>query len=417
MAPPTNPSAGGSDPSPPPRLVDRADQLATVVEQCRQAGRIALDIEGNGLHAYEPRLCVLQLAWRAGDQVAAAVVDPLVLPVAPLAVLIGSAGPVKVLHDLTFDARMLSAAGIELGNVRDTSVAARFLGAPATGLAALVSARLGIALDKQLQDHDWAQRPFTAGQLAYLAGDVRHLLDLDDALSRAAEERGIAPEIAVECGYKLAGALAPPQDQRPSYVRVKGYGELARAEQAVLRRLVQHRDTLARAADVPPFRIAPNAVLLALARRKPRDVAQLTACCGRRRRLTGEPERWLGAVRRGLDDGAPPADEQPRATASGLSRREIALRKRLSSALSSWRRQEARRRGVDAQVVLPGHRLGPLVAALAAATLEAPGDLRDRLAALSGLGACRLERYAQPWHRLAERAWAALERSAEGQGG
>jgi len=387
-----------------------------VVEACASAPRIALDIEGNGLYAYRSRLCVLQLGWLEGDQVAVAIVDPLALPVAPLGDLLGSAGPVKVLHDLTFDARMLTEAGVELGNVRDTSVAARFLGEPATGLGALVLARLGIELDKQLQDHDWAQRPFTDGQLAYLAGDVRHLLALEDELTRSAEEQRIAAEVAVECRYKLAGALAPPQDQRPSHLRLKGYADLGNPGRAVARRLVMLRDDLAETADVPPFRIAPNALLVVLARRKPRDAGQLRKCCGNRRRLPGDPEQWLAAVRLGLDDGVPPAPEQAAATPTAVSGREIALRKRLSRALSTWRRKEAKQREVDAQVVLPGHCVGPLVRELATPSAPAGAGLHARLAAVDGLGDCRLQRYERTWCALAEEVEAAVGRSLEEEG-
>ncbi|RLB54134.1 MAG: ribonuclease D [Deltaproteobacteria bacterium] len=393
-----------------PKLISRASELAAVVGQCLDAPRVAVDVEGNGLHVFRARLCALQLGWRqrGGDQVA--IIDTLELSTEPLAALLGKGGPVKVLHDLTFDARMLGQQGIELGNVRDTSVAARFLGESSTGLAALAAARLGITLNKFLQDHNWAERPFTGEQLDYLAGDVSHLLALDDVLTCAAEEQKITAEIAVEWAYKLKGALAPPQDQRPTYLRIKGYGELNDLERAVLRRLVLFRAQLAEREDVPEFRVAPSGLLLALARRKPRQQRALRQCCGNRRKLPGEPEAWLTAVRRGIEDGAPPLEEQPSLAPTVFSRHEIALRKQLAAVLSKWRRREAADRSVDLQVVLPGHCMGPVTGVLATPVSDDGVSLRDRLGSVEGFGECRVERYEPVLAQLASDALAAVEK-------
>ena len=104
-------------------------------------------------------VCVLQVAWYEGRQLNCAVIDPFSVDIGLLAPALAADGPIKVLHDLTFDVRMLQQLGLDVGNVRDTSVAARFLGAPATGLAALVKSRFDVELGKKLQDHDWSERP------------------------------------------------------------------------------------------------------------------------------------------------------------------------------------------------------------------------------------------------------------------
>ena len=305
---------------------------------------------------------------------------------------------------------MLTAQGIELGNVRDTSVAARFLGEPSTGLAALAAARLEVTLEKLLQDHNWAERPFTGEQLDYLAGDVRHLLALDDVLGRAAAEQGIAAEIAVEWAYKLRGALAPPRDQRPAHARIKGYGELGDEERAVLRRLVLVREQIAGHEDVPAFRVAPSRLLMALARRKPRREEALRRCCGRRHKLRGAPDRWLTAVRCGIEDGAPPVEEQHALEPTVVSRDELVLRKHLATGLSRWRRQEAEDRAVDLQVVLPGHCLGALIRAFTKPVTGEGAALRDRLGTVDGLGECRIARYGRAFAQIASDARLAVEK-------
>src|SRR5262245_57477272 len=179
----------------PPTITLACDppELSRVIERASRAARIALDVEANGLFAYQASLCVVTLAWEEDGQIEIAVVDAWATPIDPLHPLLGACGPVKVLHDLSFDARMLYEAGAPLGRVRDTSVAARLLGFRATGLAALLASELGVTVDKRFQQHDWSRRPLTAEQIVYLAGDVRHLLPLDDHLAKKAEALDITP--------------------------------------------------------------------------------------------------------------------------------------------------------------------------------------------------------------------------------
>ena len=132
--------------------------LAAIVARASASARVAVDVESNGLHAYRPSLCTAQLAWGTGAATEIAIVDTLATPATPLAPLF-TGGVIAVLHDLTFDVRLLREHGVALGAVRDTSVAARLLGKPAQGLASLLAGELGITVDKALQHHDWAARP------------------------------------------------------------------------------------------------------------------------------------------------------------------------------------------------------------------------------------------------------------------
>jgi ribonuclease D len=381
-----------------PSLITTTADAAALSERLMRAQVIGLDAEGNGLYAFRSQLCVMQLAWHEDDRLAVAIVDTLALDVAPLARALGANGPPKVLHDLTFDARMLHERGVALGNVRDTSVTARFLGVAATGLAALVDSRLGVKIDKRLQEHDWSLRPLTPAQLGYLAGDVTHLLALEAGLAREAAAADIIAEIEEECRYKLLTALRPPKNDTPAWLRIKGARRLPRREQALLLRLVEQRDAIAERLDKPPFKIAANALLLELARRAPdseRSAAPLLSSRGPGR-FTRE---WLAALQRGRQDEPPHvADDEP----PPMQHDEIALRKRLDAALGHWRRSEAEARAVDLQVVLPGHCVGDLCAVLARRA-RASGDA-PLLEAVEGLGRVRIARYASAWEQLAHDA-------------
>ncbi len=366
-------------------LVKNADALGAVAKRLADEPRVALDIESNGMFAYKAGLCVVQLAARGS----VVVVDPLATSLEALAPLLASRTTVKLLHDVSFDARILAEAGLSLENVRDTSVAARMLGRAATGLGSLLSSELGIEVDKKMQHHDWAQRPLDRTALTYLGNDVVHLDALADRLFAEVDERGIGDAVDEETRYRLAqaSAAAGAEDLRPPYVRLKGIDKLPEADLAILRHLAQVREDKARELDVPPYKVLAPDVLLAIAQRKPLTVDDLARIKGavQGRRAASLTPSILRAVEAGLADPTIPEGdrvylERPRLPSS-VARQRRAREQRLTK----WRRDEAQKRSVDEQVVLPGHCLQDLADLAEPATLEA-------LAAIPGIGAFRVAR-------------------------
>lgn len=366
-------------------------EVEALADRCARAQRIAVDVEADGLFAFRARLCVMQVAFVEGDSIEVAIIDALETSPKPLANVLGPNGPEKVLHDLTFDARMLDAAGTPLACARDTSVAARLLGIEKGGLASLLESELGVHVDKRYQQHDWSERPLRPEHVAYLAGDVAHLLALDDALSAKAAALDLEPEIAEECAHKLASALLPPRDARPEYTRIKGAEKLDALGRAVLRRLVEVRTRAAEEADVPPFKVAGNEVLLELAARRPasqKDASVVRgAMAGRAGRNLG---RFLEAIRAGTRDGEIPAEDRACFEKPKIDRAAIAQRKAREQRVMAFRKREAKSRGLDEQAILPGHCASDLVDAL----LEPDADaVRAKIRGIPGIGARRLARY------------------------
>jgi ribonuclease D len=261
-------------------------------------------------------------------------------------------------------------------------------------LSSVLAAELGISLDKRFQQHDWSRRPFTREELRYLGDDVAYLVALDRTLAAKASALDIEAEIAEECAYKLDTALAPPKDGRPAYVRVKGAQKLDREGRAVLRRLVAAREAIAEAADVPPFKIVANEILLELAAKRPATMSALAhvrgALSGRAGKHAGA---WLEAITKGIADGDVPAEEAALFEPVPMNRREVARRREIEARVSGFRRAEAMRRGVDEQVVLPGHCAQAVASLLAGAP---PGEGVDpaRIAAIAGFGDKRTSLYA-----------------------
>jgi ribonuclease D len=383
-------------------LVQDADAFHAVIEQARHASTLAVDVEANGLFAYRPRLCTVQLAWEEGERTKIAVIDTLRVDAAPLAPLFAAEAPIKVLHDLTFDARLLHESGAPLHHVRDTSVAARLLGAKATGLAAVLANELGIILDKHYQRHDWSRRPLEPAQLTYLSNDVAFLLQLDRAIMARVVARDIAAEVEAECGYKLVSALAPPRDQRPAYARIKGVQRLDPVARAVLMHLAMAREEIAETINVPPFKVITNDVLLELALMRPRSVSDLSrirgAVSGRAGRYAA---RWLNAIVVGVKAGDIPASDRTLFEPPIFDRSAVAKRRHIESKITAFRRDEALRRGVDEQVVLPGHCVQDLAAVLATMAPRDP-EIMTRIASVAGIGTKRAEQYGSALAALIE---------------
>lgn len=376
--------------SPPTTLVNDEAGLAAVAARFGRAARVALDIESNGLFAYRAKLCTVQLAIAPPDgPPEVAIVDPLTTPLAALGPLLASASVPKIVHDVSFDARILAEAGLTLANVLDTSIAARMLGRPATGLASLLASELGVVVDKKMQQHDWASRPLDRAALAYLANDVVHLDALAAKIWTDVAARDIADAIAEETRYRLQQAIASAgtEDPRPAYIRLKGIDKVPADELAILRGLAEIREEKARELDVPPYKVLAPDVLFAIARAKPKTQADLARIRGamQGRRARSLAAGCLLAVAQGLSpQGAPPPEElallvRPRLPASVAKERRAREQR-----LTKWRKHQAGLRAIDEQVVLPGHCLQDL-ADLRDLTLEA-------IAAVPGIGAFRVAR-------------------------
>jgi ribonuclease D len=386
----------------PPEVITREADLSEVVRRALAAERVAVDVEANGLFAYRPRACVVQLAWNEGGRIEIALIDTLAVPLSGLSPLLDAPSPLKIFHDLAFDARLFLAEGISIAGVRDTYVAAQLCGYQALGLSALLASELGITIDKRLQQNDWSRRPLGHDERVYLAGDVAYLPELDRLLGEKAVELGIVGEILDDSEHKLRSASRPPRDGRPAYARARGAETLDAAGQAVLRRLYLLRDRAAEARDVPPFTVAPNDVLVEMARRKPTALEALPSSRSLSHERSGIAAReWLQAVEAGLADGDVPPEE--RRSAGVKPDREAVLRRRLlGDAVASWRRAEAARRGVDEQVVLPGRCVAEWVEVVVAAR-EGSEGLADTVRSRVALGPTREARYLGALVDLADR--------------
>ena len=363
----------------PPLWIKTPVEMDALVASLKGARALSIDTEADGLHHYPVKLCLVQVA---DDRGRGHLADPLALPtLAPLGQFFADPSVIKVLHaadnDLGYLKRLF---GFSVSNIFDTAIAARFLGVTSLSLDGLLRDFLGVDPGPSRQKDDWSKRPLSAAQETYALNDVLHLIPLRERLLEALRAKGRDGWVEEECAA-VAAMPAPERVVDPdAYMRLKGAKDLDGHGLAILRELVNARETLATKVDRPPFMILGNEGLVALAALKPRDAAAILTvkgCTSNVVRRVGEA--ILAAVERGLavpDDELPVRRPNPRPRISGVVQRR-------SEALRAWRVEAAKLVELDAGVIFPQRLIDRLAN-------DPPRDVAS-LAQVDGVGRWRAE--------------------------
>jgi ribonuclease D len=328
---------------PPPTLVADKRGLNRLLAALAQELVVAVDTESNSLFAYRERVCLIQFSTLSHDYI----LDPLALPdLSALGPLFVNAQQEKIFHAAEYDLICLKRDyGFEFANLFDTMIAARTLGWPQMGLAAILETRFGVKMDKRFQRADWGQRPLTPAQLNYARLDTHYLLSLREMLSAELMARGRMEE-AQEEFYRVMRASADLALPNASgFWRISGARDLPPSQASVLRELYLYRERQAERANRPPFKIMGDQTLLEVARRCPKQSSELERINGMtpaqiRRHAVG----LLRAVQQGL--ASSPLHPPP------FAREPDEVRERYDR-LHQWRKQTAQARGVESDVIVP----------------------------------------------------------------
>ncbi|GAB49413.1 HRDC domain-containing protein [Mobilicoccus pelagius] len=271
------------------RLLEVADALAA------GHGPLAIDAERASGYRYGQRAYLVQVRREgAGTWL----FDPMACPdLEP--VQRATRGVEWILHAATQDLGCLREVGLSPDALFDTELGARLAGLPRVGLAAVVEHYLGFSLAKEHSAVDWSTRPLPEDWLIYAALDVECLAEVREAMIEDLTAQGKI-EWARQEFEALTSFTGHPVRTDP-WRRVSGMRRLRTPRAAaILRELWYVRDDLARDRDTAPGRIAPDAVIGALAGAAPTTSAEVTAASSHRA-VRRHPEIWARAVRRALD--------------------------------------------------------------------------------------------------------------------
>ena len=377
-----------SPPLPPPILVADDESLAQLVRVLASHPIVAVDTESNSLHAYRERVCLIQFSTPDADYI----VDPIrVKDLSGLGPFFANPEQQKVFHAAEYDLVCLKRDyGFEIRNIFDTMSAARTLGWPQVGLADILATHFAVTMNKKYQRADWKRRPLTPEQLDYARLDTHYLVALRERQLEALTQSGAWAEAHEEFERlsRLRGDPAGAGPDPAAFWRVKGSRDLGPGQAAVLKALFAFREQQAERMDAPPFKVMGEATLLELARRAPRAAADLPTVPG----MTPDQIRRYGqgllaAIAEGLEA---PGQQMPQ-----VERESDEVRDRYDR-LHTWRKNRAKLRGVESDVILPRTTLWDLAR-------RPPGSL-DELAQIADFGPWRREKYGKEILALISRA-------------
>ncbi|MFI6625853.1 ribonuclease D [Streptomyces sp. NPDC050528] len=175
--------------------VFRHDLPRSVYESLVASGRVAWDIETNGLDPRESQIGTCQIYCPGVGAFVVTQVAGTVPPV--LSRLLSDERVLKVFHHAPFDLSFMAHSwGVAPGNVACTKIAAKLV-APSDpaenfSLKYLMARHFNLRLDKSVRFTDWLTESLSESQVEYAVGDVIRLLDLYDLLVSEIAQRGLA---------------------------------------------------------------------------------------------------------------------------------------------------------------------------------------------------------------------------------
>jgi len=167
---------GAARPEWPVEYIEDQARFEAVCAELAAESVVALDVETT---LTDQSLCLVQLGVKGRS----VLIDPLALSdLRPLAAVLESPQVTKLIHNASFEKRVLGRHGLQIVEVYDTLKVSRQLrgkkGRGGHTLLAVCERELGLTLDKANQTSDWSRRPLHPGQLDYAALDVEVLVKL-----------------------------------------------------------------------------------------------------------------------------------------------------------------------------------------------------------------------------------------------
>lgn len=286
-------------------LIKTSDALAEAAELWEKEAEMAFDLEcENNLHHYGTYITLIQVSTRKANWI----VDILALKmIDPLVHVLENPRMLKILHDVSFDLRILHHQfQCRPKNLFDTQLAAQLLGKQKIGLSALLSEYFQVTKEEKYQRVDWTKRPLSLGMLEYAVGDAAHLLSLKDLLKEELKKK--QREGWMEQERKHLEELEFRYEEQ-QYLNLPSAKRCSPEERARLHVLFDERQRLAMKVDRPVFFIFSNKLLLQFMKNPPRDwsnvkgvhpmvrreAAVLTRkiCDAGREEYAGEPKKKL----------------------------------------------------------------------------------------------------------------------------
>ena len=257
----------------------------------------------------------------------------------------------------------------EFSNLFDTMLAAQILGREKLGLDTLLEQIVGIKVNKKYQRADWGKRPLSNDMLQYAQMDTHYLIKIRQSLAAELEEKGFN-SIAAEDFKRACRVHRQSKDENiASCWRINGARKLPPQKAAVLAKLCEYREVIAKKRNLPVFKVLSAKTLLLLAEESPTSENQLLGLnIPGGKALQRHAEGLVGAIQEGLASKPELPPRKERLDDSYLAREK---------ALRDWRKIKARKMNVNSAVVLPREIMYSLISQNPKTRTELVGLLKD----------------------------------------
>jgi ribonuclease D len=253
-------------------MVETLEAVCETVKILKSRKAAAVDLEADSMFHFTEKVCLIQIAVKE----LVFVIDPLKIPdLSPLKAFFAEPQIMKIFHGADYDIRSLYRDfNITVNNLFDTHLASRYLGYRETGLDAVLNQHFNLQVNKKYQKKDWSQRPLSPNMVEYAAVDAFYLIPLAEILTAELKEKKRLKWVLEACDV-LSNVRPAKTNCSPLFLKFKGAGKLSRRRLAVLEKLLQLREKMAKEKDRPLFKIVGNASVMKLVRYLPRTMKQL----------------------------------------------------------------------------------------------------------------------------------------------
>lgn len=288
-----------------PKVIENETEFSRALQELTGGtGPIAIDAERASGFKYSSRAYLIQLNRRNGGL---HLLDPIALQNSPLIAKLSDliSQNESIIHASSQDLPCLREFGIHPKKLFDTELGSRIAGFPKVGLAPLCENLLEISLAKEHSAVDWSIRPLRSEWLDYAALDVAVLIDLRDKVEATLRDSNKLAWAEEEFAASLEAELLKPRPE--PWRRTSGMHQIrSRFELAIIRSLWQARDEIAKDIDLAPGRLLNDAVIIELARNKPKKREEFLDLPIVKMRIRSEIQisyidRWLSVLNEAYD--------------------------------------------------------------------------------------------------------------------
>jgi ribonuclease D len=259
------------------QYIQEQSQLDEFLQAISTQSVLAIDTEFMRRRTLYPEIALIQVF----DGQHLGLIDPCCdLDLSRFWQIMSDAAILKVLHSPSEDVEVFLKHGCIPSPIFDTQFALSLLGgANCLGFAIMVERFLGLTIDKSESRTNWLQRPLSASQLEYAAGDVFYLLPCFEKIRAEIEALGFM-NIVIGEGDLLVTKRAYQTPDEMLHIDINNSWQLQPAQLAVLNQLAVWRRDKAREKNLALGFILKEPTLFEIARRQPQSMNQLRTIAG-----------------------------------------------------------------------------------------------------------------------------------------